>query len=281
MQVICCNLSQFITSHTSIHGYKYDNFNMKIEILSSSAYKDLSSAQTNRDCAIALFQIARYEDRTIHLIMKILGKDKWYERASYEDYNTPESIQNSFPIENIEDEIRVNYIFRSILGNKIDQLSTEEIIHELKPLFEYVAENYVILSDVYDKDLDNLMGMSTKQNVIILTRDSGEYIGHIYHYYNQHDAAEFIGIRSSLINIGNRMMGNPHVRNVSYYLLDACVRFIKMTNDKINIVRLQFPIGGMGAISRKFGFNDDCEFNVYTDASKVSIKPYKITFYSE
>lgn len=62
MQVICCDLRSLNVEGT---------FTLRIDQLEDEAYDELAFTQTNAECAYRLFQIARNEDRTLHLIMAI------------------------------------------------------------------------------------------------------------------------------------------------------------------------------------------------------------------
>ncbi len=296
MQVLCADCAPFIFEVEDSNGCKYSKFMVRVASLSNDSYSTISQSTTNVECIERLFEIARSEDRTLHLIMMILkGRDsKWYEKASYDDYNAKEMINNSFPIGDIEKEVRNNYVFQTLLDERIDKMAFEEILTKCKPLFDYVAENYVTLSDVYDKDLDNLAGMSTKQKILIAVNSNNEYLGHIYHYYTQTrkhrvfgsnqkyyytNEAVMIGIRSSLLNIGRKLMGQSHTTHISYTLLDAATKVMKMLHNEIDVVNLENPIGGMSDIAIKFGFNKDYNFRIREDGKKVDVKPYKLSFF--
>jgi hypothetical protein len=125
------------------------------------------------------------------------------------------------------------------------------------------------------------MGMSSKEKAIVLFDERGEYTGYIYHYYSRKNEAVFIGIRTSLLNIGRKILGLPYaVNNVSYFLLDASIGAIKILDASwTKIVSLENPIGIMDKIiAPKFGFDDDFCFDIWNGYRKVDVPPYTLSF---
>jgi hypothetical protein len=196
----------------------------------------------------------------------------------YEDDEDPNMAHIKFPMGDIETELKNNYIIRELIPN-IATLTFEEIKSRLKPLLEFVENNCKYLGDVYDKDIDYLIGRYAMLKIVVLTDENGNYLGHIYQNISEDDEyASFIGIRSSLLNIAKRLYEMKYVSNISYYLLDSSINMLKIIEREKLGARLEHPIGSMIAISVKYGFDENYQFDLKWKA-KINIGAYSLLFF--
>lgn len=166
MKVIICNLKRIVRP--------------SIRVLNSGSFYEWDNVNNNQECFEKILNVARYEDYTLHLLMKLTTvRSNWYSDI-YQDDESSHMINIAFPIEDIENEIRNNYIIHQIIGDIVRYIPLPTLINLLEPLLKYIEKNYKYLGDVFDKDIDILSNRMKAKRIIILTNQN-KYIGHIYH----------------------------------------------------------------------------------------------------
>ena len=115
---------------------------------------ELTPNSSNKEGLEYVMNMARYEDRTLHVLMAIFGYSE--ELGGYYDFDDENMIQNISPINysDLDYELEDNVILSEIF--KWKGIPYPEKVSMLEPLREYINKQYENLTDIYDKDIDIL-----------------------------------------------------------------------------------------------------------------------------
>lgn len=238
---------------------------------------ELSEELSNRKALLYVINQARYEERTLFLLMAVFGfPENWYMKASYDDYEDENMIPIIDPIDynNLDEELESNQLLSNIF--QWEGIEYEEKLELLEPIRGYISREYGNLGDIYDKDIDVLSRTSYKANskhfhykyIICYVKDN-IYQGHIYMV----GKSEVIGIRTSLRNTILRLLNKKYTQRVSYVLFSGCVRLLPHVSDKDRII-VSNPIGAGRLVAEKFGMDDMDEIHLNKEP-KVEVPEYE------